>query len=45
MELFETLKKKQEADGSWKNANGVLENTPELATAFAILSLSYVTTK
>jgi Squalene-hopene cyclase C-terminal domain len=46
MELFETLKKKQEADGSWKNSNGAfLENTPELATAFAILSLSYVTKK
>jgi squalene-hopene/tetraprenyl-beta-curcumene cyclase len=41
-ELFDTLKSKQAADGSWANKNGqFLENTPELATAFALLSLSY----
>lgn len=41
-ELFEKLKSTQAADGSWANKNGqFLENTPELATAFAILSLSY----
>jgi Squalene-hopene cyclase C-terminal domain/Prenyltransferase and squalene oxidase repeat len=41
-ELFDTLKGKQAADGSWTNKNGqFLENTPELATAFALLSLSY----
>jgi squalene-hopene/tetraprenyl-beta-curcumene cyclase len=45
-ELFDTLKKKQKEDGSWANSNGqFLENTPELATAFAILSLSYVIKK
>lgn len=45
-ELFDTLKAKQAADGSWANKNGqFLENTPELATAFALLSLSYTTTK
>jgi squalene-hopene/tetraprenyl-beta-curcumene cyclase len=41
-ELFDTLKAKQAADGSWANKNGqFLENSPELATAFAVLSLSY----
>jgi squalene-hopene/tetraprenyl-beta-curcumene cyclase len=41
-ELFDELKKKQKADGSWANENrAFLENTPELATAFAILALSY----
>jgi len=45
-ELFETLKAKQAEDGSWANKNGAfLENTPELATAFALLSLSYTTKK
>jgi hypothetical protein len=45
-ELFDTLKAKQAADGSWANKNGAfLENTPELATAFALLSLSYTTKK
>jgi squalene-hopene/tetraprenyl-beta-curcumene cyclase len=42
-ELFEVLKKKQRADGSWINdqdrAYG--ESNPDLATAFALLSLSY----
>jgi squalene-hopene/tetraprenyl-beta-curcumene cyclase len=41
-ELFDVLKGKQKADGSWANDNGAfLENVPELATAFAVLSLSY----
>jgi squalene-hopene/tetraprenyl-beta-curcumene cyclase len=41
-ELFDELKKKQKSDGSWVNSNGAfLENLPELASAFAILSLSY----
>jgi hypothetical protein len=41
-ELFDELKKKQEPNGSWANANRqFLENVPELATAFALLSLSY----
>ena len=45
-ELFETLKSKQAADGSWANKNGAfLENVPELSTAFALLSLSYTTKK
>jgi squalene-hopene/tetraprenyl-beta-curcumene cyclase len=45
-ELFDTLKKKQNADGSWTNTNrAFLENTPELATAYAVLALSYCTPK
>ncbi|HVK13881.1 MAG TPA: prenyltransferase/squalene oxidase repeat-containing protein [Gemmataceae bacterium] len=45
-ELFEALKKRQRADGSWANENpAFLESTPELATAFALLSLSYATKK
>jgi squalene-hopene/tetraprenyl-beta-curcumene cyclase len=45
-ELFEALKSKQAADGNWANKNGAfLENSPELATAFALLSLSYTTPK
>jgi Squalene-hopene cyclase C-terminal domain len=45
-ELFAKLKSTQAADGSWANKNGqFLENTPELATAFALLSLSYTTKK
>ncbi|HJZ56269.1 MAG TPA: prenyltransferase/squalene oxidase repeat-containing protein [Gemmataceae bacterium] len=45
-ELFDELKKKQAKDGSWANPNGAfLENVPELATAFAILALSYCTKK
>ncbi len=41
-ELFEELKRRQRADGSWVNENrAFLENAPELATAFAVLSLSY----
>ncbi len=42
-ELFDTLKKAQNPDGSWSNKNpAFLENQPELATAFALLALSYV---
>jgi squalene-hopene/tetraprenyl-beta-curcumene cyclase len=41
-ELFDELKRRQRADGSWVNENrAFLENAPELATAFAVLSLSY----
>jgi squalene-hopene/tetraprenyl-beta-curcumene cyclase len=41
-ELFDELKKKQAANGSWTNENrAFLENVPELATAFALLALSY----
>lgn len=41
-ELFDELKSRQRADGSWANDNrAFLENLPELSTAFAILSLSH----
>ena len=42
-ELFEALKKRQKADGSWINAGDKTfgEANPDLATAFALLSLSY----
>jgi hypothetical protein len=41
-ELFDELKKKQSENGSWANKNKqFLEDIPELATAFALLSLSY----
>lgn len=41
-ELFDALKKKQKADGSWANENrAFLENAPELATSFALMALSY----
>ena len=41
-ELFDELKKKQGENGSWANPNKqFLENVPELATAFALLALSY----
>ncbi|MCX7666156.1 MAG: hypothetical protein N2112_11480 [Gemmataceae bacterium] len=41
-ELFEVLKSKQNADGSWTNPNGAfLENSPELSTSYALLALSY----
>jgi squalene-hopene/tetraprenyl-beta-curcumene cyclase len=42
-ELFEALKKRQKADGSWSNAKdkAFAEKSPELATAFALLTLSY----
>jgi squalene-hopene/tetraprenyl-beta-curcumene cyclase len=45
-ELFEALKKRQADDGSWANTNrAFLENTPELATAYAVLALSYTSKK
>jgi squalene-hopene/tetraprenyl-beta-curcumene cyclase len=45
-ELFDTLQKRQAADGSWANTNrAFLENTPELATAYAVLALSYTVKK
>jgi len=41
-ELFETLKGKQAADGSWKNTNRqFLEDNPDLGTCFALLALGY----
>jgi squalene-hopene/tetraprenyl-beta-curcumene cyclase len=41
-ELATTLQKRQKADGSWTNENGAfMENNPDLATAFALLALSY----
>jgi squalene-hopene/tetraprenyl-beta-curcumene cyclase len=42
-DLFAALKKRQQADGSWINAGDRAfgESTPELATAFALMSLSY----
>ncbi len=41
-ELFDELKKRQKENGSWKNDNGAfLESMPELATAFAVLAISY----
>jgi squalene-hopene/tetraprenyl-beta-curcumene cyclase len=42
-ELFEALKKRQQADGSWRNSGDKTfgEANPDLATAFAVLSLSY----
>ena len=45
-ELFDALKKRQKEDGSWVNSNGAfLEGEPDLATAFAVLSLSYTKAK
>ncbi|HUR55730.1 MAG TPA: prenyltransferase/squalene oxidase repeat-containing protein [Gemmataceae bacterium] len=45
-ELFDALKTAQKDDGRWENANtAFLENQPELATAFAVLALSYCTQK
>ncbi len=42
-ELFQTLKDRQQEDGSWRNSNRAFgESTPELATAFALLTLSYL---
>jgi squalene-hopene/tetraprenyl-beta-curcumene cyclase len=42
-ELFDSLKKQQQADGSWVNKGDRQfgESDPNLATAFAILALSY----
>jgi squalene-hopene/tetraprenyl-beta-curcumene cyclase len=44
MELFEALRSRQQPDGSWVNKQGGRqfgEGDPNLATAFALLSLSY----
>jgi len=45
-DLFEALKKRQRDDGSWINEKDRTfgESTPELATAFALLTLSYCRT-
>ncbi|CAN5258146.1 terpene cyclase/mutase family protein [soil metagenome] len=42
-ELFDKLKGTQKADGSWTNdqSKAFMENAPELATAFALLALTY----
>ncbi|MCU0703440.1 MAG: terpene cyclase/mutase family protein [Fimbriiglobus sp.] len=45
-ELFEKLKGTQAKDGSWVNKDpSFMENSPELCTAFAVLSLSYTKAK
>jgi squalene-hopene/tetraprenyl-beta-curcumene cyclase len=46
-ELFAALKKRQQPDGSWRNEGDKTfgESNPELATSFAILSLSYAQSK
>jgi squalene-hopene/tetraprenyl-beta-curcumene cyclase len=45
-ELFDELKKRQAVDGSWVNPKDrFLEDTPELATSFAVLALSYCAKK
>jgi squalene-hopene/tetraprenyl-beta-curcumene cyclase len=43
LELFQTLQKQQQANGSWRNAGEKTfgEDNPDLATSFAMLSLSY----
>jgi squalene-hopene/tetraprenyl-beta-curcumene cyclase len=42
-ELFEALRSRQQADGSWRNEGDrtFFESDPNLATAFAVLALSY----
>ena len=41
-ELTEELARRQKDDGSWVNTNGQwMESDPNLATAFALLALSY----
>ncbi len=45
-ELFDKLKGTQAKDGSWVNTDAsFMENSPELCTAFAVLSLSYTKAK
>lgn len=46
-DLFDTLKKQQKDDGSWMNPGdkNFGEGDPNLATAFAVLTLSYVKAK
>jgi hypothetical protein len=45
--LFEALKKRQREDGSWVNAKDKAygEDNADLATAFAVLTLSYCQAK
>lgn len=47
VELFEALKSRQQAEGGWINAadKAFAEFNPDLATGFALLSLSYVREK
>ncbi len=42
-ELFAALKQRQNPDGSWSNAGDktFMEENPDIATAFAVLALSY----
>jgi squalene-hopene/tetraprenyl-beta-curcumene cyclase len=41
-ELFAALRKRQRPDGSWMNTDKAFgEGDPNLATAFAVLALSY----
>jgi squalene-hopene/tetraprenyl-beta-curcumene cyclase len=41
-DLYEALQKRQKTDGSWSNSDpAFFENNPDLATAYALLSLSY----
>lgn len=42
-ELFEALRSRQQADGSWRNEGDQVfgESDPNLATAFAVLTLGY----
>jgi hypothetical protein len=46
-ELFEALRSRQNADGSWRNQGErtFAEDNQDLCTAFALLSLSYCRTK
>lgn len=46
-ELFEAIKKRQRADGSWavEGDKTFGESNPDLATAFAVLTLSYLRNK
>lgn len=45
-ELFDKMKSTQAKDGSWVNKDAsFMENSPELCTAFAVLSLSYTKAK
>jgi squalene-hopene/tetraprenyl-beta-curcumene cyclase len=43
-DLFAALKTRQRPDGSWASDNrAFMETSPELATAYALLALSYFT--
>ncbi|MBI3408364.1 MAG: terpene cyclase/mutase family protein [Planctomycetes bacterium] len=46
-ELFEALKNRQSANGSWRNTGEktFAEDNPDLATGFAVMSLSYTLKK